>query len=238
MKPLAALLSFLTFVPFAAPAADISVFAAASLRGALEDIAQSYPTPVHLSFGGSGTIARQVASGAPADVVVLAHDDWMDWLATRTPLGVRTSVATNRLVLVGPAGAAAITPDDIAAKLGTGKLAMGQRDAVPAGTYARQWLQSAGVWEELLPYIAETDNVSAALALVAQGATPMGIVYASDALAEPRVTVLYSVPETSHDPITYPLAALTAEGEGFATFLQSDIAGEILIRHGFIPVAQ
>jgi len=237
MKRLAALLYLLTLLPLPALAQGITVFAAASLRGALDEIAGAYGTPLRLSYGGSGTMARQIASGAPADVVVLAHPDWMEWLAERTPLRARSaSIAGNQLVLIGPAGASLLSPQDIAARLGTGKLVMGQRDAVPAGTYARQWLQSAGLWETLLPSIAETDNVRAALALVAQGAAPLGVVYASDARAETQVKVVYEIPPTSHDPITYPAAAMTLEGLGFFAFLHTNAAAAILTRHGFIPV--
>jgi molybdate transport system substrate-binding protein len=234
-------LLFTLCLPLAATAQQITVFAAASLRGALEDIATSGPQNVRLSFGGSGSMARQVAAGAPADVVILANTLWMEWL---TGQGIRdlsdpTPIASNHLVLIGANDARALTsPDDIAPRLGTGRLAMGQRDAVPAGTYARQWLQHAGVWEALSTRLAETDNVRAALALVARGEVPLGIVYASDAIAEPQVRVLLSAAPDSHDPITYLAAGLTPAGIAYITNLISPASATIFARHGFAPVPE
>ena len=112
---------------------------------------------------------------------------------------------------------------------------MGQRDGVPAGIYAHEWLQHIGAWDALQPHLAETDNVRAALALVAVGAAPLGLVYASDAQAEPRVAVIYQVPPDTHDPIRYPAAALTNAGRGFVELLQSPQAAMIFSSHGFAP---
>jgi len=229
-------LFFSALTPAVAAERPVTVFAAASLSGALDEIAVGYDGEVRLSFGGSGTMARQVAAGAPADVVVLANTLWMDWLMQQ---GVLTSeqpvtVAQNTLVLVGPADAkpmAAIA--DLPDRLGADRLAMGQRDAVPAGNYARHWLESQGLWERLHPRLAETDNVRAALALVARGEVPMGIVYASDAVAEPRVKVLWSVEPKQTDPILYPAAAVTKEGAAFLAFLTTSQAQAILLKRGF-----
>ena len=245
MKRIAAFLIWvLICLPLTATAASaerVTVFAAASLRGALEEIAQTYPGEVSLSFGGSGTIARQIAAGAPADVVVLANTLWMDWLSTNGAqfIGQPRPIAGNTLALIGPKGAEPMTDlNALPTRLGTGRLAMGHRDAVPAGTYARQWLEAAGLWDAVKDRLAETDNVRGALAFVARGAAPLGIVYASDAIAEPAVTVLWQAPTSDHDPIIYPAAALTPPGEAFLRKLTSAKAAEIFSAHGFAPVPQ
>jgi molybdate transport system substrate-binding protein len=234
-----ATLVFMLALP--ARAQPVTVFAAASLRDAVAEIALSYPDKVTTSFAGSGTLARQIAAGAPVEVVILAHPDWADWMEGRGLIleGTRRDVAGGTLVVVGAPDAHPFTdtPDskEFFEVLRGGRLAMGQRDGVPAGSYARQWLQSTGLWGPLLPYIAETDNVRAALALVAQGAAPLGIVYASDAAAEPRVRVLYTVPATAHAPIRYPAAAVTEAGRAFLDHLASDNAAAIFAKHGFAP---
>jgi len=227
---------------FALPVAaqSVTVFAAASLRDALTEAAQSYPESVTFSFAGSGTLARQIAAGAPADAVVLAHRDWAEWLMARGRLvvGDLRDVAGGQLVLIGADGADEITNPDgatLTRALASGRLAIGQRDGVPAGTYAREWLTHIGAWDSLAPQLAETDNVRAALALVAAGAAPLGIVYASDAQAEPRVKILYSIPADSHSPIRYPAAALTPAGRAFVEFLTSPQAVAIFHKHGLTP---
>lgn len=217
----------------------VTIFAAASLRGALEAVlGDAHPAPVTVSYGGSGTMARQVAQGAPADLVILASPDWMDWLETHAPLlpGSRRDLLSNTLVLVGPKGAAALPdPDAVAllAALGDGRLAMGQRDAVPAGSYARAWLTHIGAWDALQPHLAETDNVRAALALVALGEAPLGVVYDSDALAEPGVDVLWAIPGDQHPAILYPAAAITPRGAALLATLSSPGAATTFARFGF-----
>ena len=222
--------------------ADTTVFAAASLRGALGEIAALSTTPVTLSYAGSGTTARQVSVGAPADVVILAHPRWMDWLETRGAVlaGSRCNVANNSLVLIGPNGAVPLTtPTEIPQRLDQGRLAMGQRDSVPAGIYAQSWLEIADLWDHVMDQLAEVENVRLALALVARGETPLGVVYSSDAQAEPRVDVVYNVPETAHDPITYPAAAITEDGRAFLRLLSSPEATAIFQNNGFaIPEAR
>jgi molybdate transport system substrate-binding protein len=218
----------------------VTVFAAASLRDAVTEISEGYPADVTLSFGGSGTLARQIAAGAPADVVILAHRDWATWMTEQglTLDGTLTEVAGGRLVVIGAPGAPPLDAPDapaLLAALNGGRLAMGQRDGVPAGAYAREWLTGIGAWDALLPALAETDNVRAALALVAQGAAPLGVVYASDALAEPRVSVLYEVPAVAHSPIRYPAAAVTDAGRAFVAHLASPGAAATFARYGFAP---
>jgi molybdate transport system substrate-binding protein len=142
------------------------------------------------------------------------------------------------LVVIGAVGADEITNPDgatLTRALASGRLAIGQRDGVPAGTYAREWLTHIGAWDTLAPQLAETDNVRAALALVAAGAAPLGIVYASDAQAEPKVKILYSIPADTHSPIRYPAAALTPAGRAFVEFLTSPQAAAIFRKHGLTP---
>ena len=222
----------------AAPAAAerVTVFAAASLRGVLEDIAASYDGEVTLSFGGSGTMARQVSAGAPADIIALASPLWMDWLAEQ---GLITAdsvqiIARNSLVVIGPAGAAPLAgPEALLLRLGSDRLAMGQRDAVPAGAYAQTWLRASGLWLDISDQLAETDNVRAALALVARREVPLGVVYATDAMAEPQVSVLYEVPQMNTGPIVYPAAALTTNGRPFLAYLGGPAAQAVFAAHGF-----
>ena len=231
----------------AAPAVaqgKVTVFAAASLRGVLEEVAELpalQDVSLRFSYGGSGTLARQVAAGAPADAILLASPDWMSWLQGKGVIaaGDTTVVAGNRLVLVGPEGAENL-PDlqTLPDRLTHGRLAMGHRQAVPAGVYARQWLETAGLWETLQARLAETDNVRAALALVAQGHAPLGIVYASDAATEPRVQVLWQIAPQDHDAIRYPAAVLTPAGATFVEVLQSAAAASLFASHGFEQVAE
>ena len=220
-----------------AAARDLTVFAAASLRGALDEVAALSDTPVAISYGGSGAMARQVAQGAPADVVVLANPQWMSWLQDQGVVAadVPVTLLTNTLVLIGHDSPALPDPDATAllARLDGQRLAMGQRQSVPAGIYARAWLEQIGAWEALEPHLAEVENVRAALALVARGDAPLGVVYGSDALAEPGVHVLWEIPADQHPPITYPAAALTPEGARFMAILSSPQAAEIFANYGF-----
>jgi molybdate transport system substrate-binding protein len=221
---------------FGTARADITVFAAASLRGALDEIAALSDTPVTISYGGSGTIARQIAQGAPADVVILAHPRWMDWLESQNAIlaNSRVNIAHNSLVVIGPAGARAITDArEIQTRLEQGRLAIGQRDAVPAGIYTQEWLASIGQWDTLKSQLAEVENARFALALVARAEAPLGVVYRSDAQAEPKVDILYNIPPGAHEKITYPAAATTEDGNIFITLLTSSKATHILETHGF-----
>lgn len=215
--------------------ARTTVFSAASLSGVLQDISRAYNGELALSFGGSGRMARQVAAGAPVDLLVLAHPIWLEWLTGQDHISISKTaiIASNSLALIGPAGTQPMVPQDIPERLGDGRLAMGQRNAVPAGSYARDWLQSEDLWQQLQSRLAETDNVRAALALVARQETPLGIVYATDALAEPRVRVLYEVPTTRHAPIHYLAIALSPNGAALLDFLTGRKATEIFAAHGF-----
>lgn len=226
----AALILAFALAPGAARAADVLVFAAASLKTALDDVAAAFEaqtgSEVAVAYAGSSALARQILAGAPADIFISANTLWMDEVEAAGLLakGSRRDLLGNRLVLVGPADLSAVSPADLsaealAARLGDGRLAMALVDAVPAGMYGKSALASLGLWEALAPRIAQADNVRAALALVARGEAPLGIVYATDAAAEPRVSVLATFPEESHPPIVYPVARLADAGEPAAAFL-------------------
>ena len=233
-------------------AADVTVFAAASLKNALDEISATFEAEtghsVSLSLAGSSLLARQIALGAPADIYLTASPEWMDYLEGENRLipGSRRDLLGNRLVLVAPIknpGAIAGFEDPaLFDHLGQGKLAMAMVEAVPAGVYGKSALQSLGLWQDLAPHVAQTDNVRAALALVAAGAAPLGVVYASDARAEPRVSVLAEFPAQSHAPIRYPLALVQGPGgpavEAFFAYLQGPKARDAFLSAGFDVIAE
>lgn len=223
------------------------ILAAASLQESLEAVAKvwtakGHPAPV-LSFAGSSALARQVEAGAPADLFISADEEWMDTLAGKGLIRpqTRATMLGNSLVLIAPA-ASRIALDPVpgfglAQALGSGKLALADPAGVPAGRYARQALEKLGVWDQVAGRVAAGDSVRAALALVAQGEAPLGIVYATDATAEPRVRVVATFPAASHVPITYPVAVLktsrSPDTEALRTFLLSAQAQAMFRRYGF-----
>lgn len=221
----------------------VQIFAAASLRGGLDAALAEWPGTTSVSYGGSGAIARQVAQGAPADLVVLANPDWDAWLSSRAP-GITHDPALlgNGLVLVGTEGSLAFgsSPDltTLSRFLGDRRLAMGQHRAVPAGQYAREWLEHIGAWDPLKAKLAEAENVRSALAFVARGEAPLGIVYASDAAAEPRVAVLWKIPPDAHSTIQYPARAFSDKGAKVLQYLQTQTVQRIFETHGFLPGAK
>lgn len=216
------------------------IFAAASLAEALKAVTADMQPAPRLSFGGSGTMARQIDQGAPADVVILANPLWMDWLDARGHVqpGSRRAPLGNRLALVGPLDAlplAMFSTQAILDRLGpTGRLAMGAHRAVPAGQYAAAWLADQQVWDSLRPRLAETDNVRAALALVQRGEVPLAIVYASDLVAAPEAArMVWDIPNDQQPDIRYALAALTPQGIALADALTTPEALAIFARFGF-----
>lgn len=205
-----------------AAAEGVTVFAAASLQTALDEIAAGWEAEtgndVTLSYAGTPQIAQQIAQGAPADLILAASTDWMDELDAQGFLepDTRRDLLGNALVLIahGEAPPVEIGPGlDLSALLNGGKLAMALVDSVPAGVYGKEALTSLGLWDATAPQVAQAENVRAALALVSTGEAPLGIVYASDAIAAQgageAVSVLGTFPDDSHAPITYP-AALVA----------------------------
>lgn len=222
------------------------MFAAASLKTALDEIASEFEQEtglgVTVSYAASSVLARQIQLGAPADLFISANVDWMDTLQDQDLIdpASRTDLLGNGLVLVvGGEGAdiAEMQPENaLASALEDGYLAMALVDAVPAGIYGKAALESLGLWQGVQGQIAQTDNVRAALALVATGAVPMGIVYRSDAQVEGRVHVIAEFSADLHPPIIYP-AAITAAGaesaQVFLNHLQSQPARDVFEEQGF-----
>jgi molybdate transport system substrate-binding protein len=234
--------------PRTAQAEDVTVFAASSLRTAMEAIGDGFEAEtghrLTLAHGGSSALARQITLGAPADVFISANTDWMDWLDGQGALerGTRFDLAGNQLILIGHGAAGPTWPelsrDVLIDALGDRPLAMALVDAVPAGLYGRSALQSLGFWEAVSSRIVQVDNVRAALALVALGEAPLGIVYQSDARAAPAVSVLYTFPEATHAPIRYPVAILAGRSDpasrAFLDYLRGPVARAALERNGFL----
>ena len=220
-------------------AEGVTIFAAASLREATEALSEQYHAqtddqPV-LVFASTSTVARQVSQGAPADVALLADQDWADWLIGQGVVSESTPFAGNRLVLVSASTQSLRQVTGLTDVLGGGVLAMAQAEAVPAGRYGKAALEYSGLWEELSPQIVQAANVRAALRFVERGEAPFGIGYASDLVALPDLHEVYSFAPDSHPPIVYVAAQTTPEGAEFMTFLQSDSAQEILQTWGFSP---
>ncbi len=234
-----------------AAAAEVSVFAAASLKNAMDEIAAGYAAETGgkavVTLAGSSALARQIEQGAPADVFISANPGWMDELESQGMVepGSRFDLVSNSIVLIAhdaDIAPVAIGPDtDLAGMLGDRRLAMALVDAVPAGVYGKAALESLGLWEKIAPQVAQADNVRAALALVATGEAPLGVVYATDAVAEDRVTVIGTFPASSHPPIVYPAAAIAGRGAQAAAFLdhlRSPAARAALERQGFVTAAE
>ena len=242
------LLGLLCQAPVAPAAArELTIFAAASLTDVLQQIGEAYKADtgqsVRFSFAASSALARQIESGAPVDVFVSADQDWMDYLQNRKLIQAttRVDVVGNALVLIAPADSSLrlkIAPGfALLAALGpTGRLATGDPAAVPVGRYAQAALTQLGVWQAVAGRVVAADNVRTALNFVARGEAPVGVVYASDAQAEPKVRVLDVFPASSHTPIRYPAAAITQaapEAGQFLSFLQSERARTLFRKAGF-----
>lgn len=244
---LALLAGLLMLAPARVAARGPLVLAAASLQEAMSDAADAWAKRRHerpvLSFAGSSALARQIEARAPADLFVSADEEWMDYVAGKGLLrtGTRAPFLSNRLVLIAPAGRRTNLTIGrnfpLARALGSGRLAMADPDAVPAGKYGAAALTSLGVWNGVKDRIARADNVRATLALVERGEVPFGIVYATDAAASKKVRVVGTFPPGSHPPITYPLALLktsaSREAEAFRRFLLSREGKAIFARRGF-----
>jgi molybdate transport system substrate-binding protein len=231
----------------AATAQDVTVFAAASLTNVLEQIGKRYReeggTPVKFSFAASSTLAKQIESGAEADIFASADEQWMDYLAQRGLIveGTRASRLGNTLVLITPSSqprSVDIKPGfDLAGLIGDGRLATGDPAHVPVGRYAEQALTKLGVWPAVAPKLARTESVRAALALVERGEAPFGIVYGTDAAVSPKVHVAGTFPADTHTPITYPIAIIAKrdrpEVRRFLQYLNGPEAGAVFRAAGF-----
>ncbi|RST31461.1 molybdate ABC transporter substrate-binding protein [Sphingomonas ginkgonis] len=236
-----------TAVPAVAAEKAPVVLAAASLQEALTDAAADWGRRGHakpvISFAGSSALARQIDSGAPADLFISADEDWMNDVQSKgfVRAGTRSNFLANTLVLVAPASSRVRVTIrrglPLAQALGNGRLAMADPDAVPAGKYGKAALTSLGVWPALAGKVAKAENVRAALALVERGEAPFGIVYATDAKASGKVRVVGVFPAASHPPIVYPMAILknasSPAAEPFRRFLLSGTGKAFFARRGF-----
>ena len=236
-------------LPFAsAQDASLLVFAAASMKNALDDANAAFTkqsgVKVVTSYDASSALMKQIEAGAPADVFVSADLKWMDYGSQKKLIkdDTRINLLGNKLVLIAPKnfsiGNVTIEPGfDLAKLAGDGRVATGDVKAVPVGIYAQAALQKLGAWDAVEPKMAMTTNVRAALVLVARGEVPLGIVYSTDAKVEPGVKVIGVFPENSHDPIIYPVAATATstspEVARYLNFLRSLAAKEIFEHYGF-----
>jgi molybdate transport system substrate-binding protein len=232
-----------------APAADTSltIFAAASMKNALDEVDAAYTAAsgitIAASYAASSALAKQIAQGAPADVFLSADTDWMDEAIRQKTINeaTLTDLLGNSIVLVAPKASpiepVTIGPGfDLARLAGDGRIATGDVQAVPVGKYAKAALQKLGAWDAVANKFAMADSVRAALALVARQEAVLGIVYATDAKVEPAVRIVGRFPDDSHPPIVYPVAAtVTArpEARGYLAFLRSPAARAIFERYGF-----
>lgn len=227
--------------------APITVFAAVSLKNALDEVDGAYTAesriPVRAAYAASSALARQIEQGAPADAFISADSNWMDHLAQCKLIvaASRRDVMSNHLALIAPAGSSVrLTIRKgfaLARALGDGRLAIAGPE-VPAGKYARASLTALGVLDSVKDQLAPAENVRGALAFVAQGEAPLGIVYDTDARSEPRVKIVGLFPDDSHPRIVYPAALVSASTNGGAAaylgFLQGPQASAIFRRYGFI----
>jgi molybdate transport system substrate-binding protein len=241
---------FLALALVVAPAAaqDVTVFAAASLKNALDDVAKEWNAETGkkavISYAASSALAKQIAEGAPADLFISADLAWMDHVekAGLVADGTRKNLLGNSIVLIAPkdstAGVKLLKDVDLAAALGAdGKLAMADVKAVPAGKYGKAALESLGAWAGVESKVAQADNVRAALALVSRGEAPLGIVYKTDAAVDTGVKIVDTFPADSHPEIIYPAAQLkdgkSADKKAFFDYLGSAKAKTAFEKQGF-----
>lgn len=233
------------------PAPEITVLAAASLQGSLDKVSAAWMRAsgqsVRISYASSAALARQIEQGIPADLFISADAQWMDYLQDRKLIdsASRVDLLGNRLVLVAPASSplrkVALTRAGLDAALGKARLAMAETASVPAGRYGKQSLVALGLWQGVSGRLAEGDSVRAALNFVARGEAPLGIVYATDARAEPKVRVVAEFPERTHAKIVYPAARIVSSADpnrsaGFLRFLKGALAQTLFKADGFRPL--
>lgn len=230
---------------------SLTVFAAASLKNALDDTNAAFTKAtgikVTASYAASSALAKQIENGAPADIFISADLNWMDYVAGKNLIKAdsRTNLLGNKLVLIAGKDSklANVKIDqgfDIAKLAGDNRIAVADVKAVPAGLYAKAALEKLGAWAAAEPKLAQAENVRATLAFVARGETPIGIVYETDAKIEPSVKIIGTFPDGSYPPVTYPIAATTSAKAGAAkylAFLRGDAAKAIFERYGFSVLA-
>jgi molybdate transport system substrate-binding protein len=234
-------------LPALAQSGDPVVFAAASLKNALDEATAQWSKQsgkkVSISYGASSALAKQIEAGAPAQMFISADLDWMNHVAEKKLIKpeTRSNLLANRIVLVAPKDSnvtLTVGPNFALAKaLNGGKLAMANTDSVPAGKYGKAALEKLGVWSSVQSSIAQAQDVRAALALVARKEAPLGIVYQTDAAAEPNVKIVGAFPENSHPPIIYPIAltsnATSPDITSLLTYLRSPAARPAFEKQGF-----
>ncbi len=221
----------------------LTIFAAASTTNVIEQLALIYEqqtgVKVMTSFASSSTLARQIEQGAKADLYLSANTKWMDYLQDRDLIApkMRVDLLANRIVLIAPTSSSPKTWQSLEPLNDlTDKLAMGDPDHVPAGMYGKTSLTNLGFWDKIVSQVVPAKDVRGALLLVETGQASLGLVYATDAAASKKVNVIYALPETSHQPVRYPLALMKAtsnEAAAFAVYLQSDEARSVFERAGF-----
>jgi molybdate transport system substrate-binding protein len=226
---------------------SLTVFAAASLKNALDDIDAAYAAKTGIkivaSYAASSTLAKQIEQGAPADIFLSADTDWMDYATAKKNIDepTRVNLLGNSIVLIAPKDSkidnVTIGPGfDLAKLAGDGKIATGDVKAVPVGRYAKAALEKLDAWQTAEPKFAMAESVRAALTLVARGEAVLGIVYSTDAKVEPGVKIVGTFPADSHPPVIYPVAATAtakAEAAGYLAFLRSSTAKTIFEKYGF-----
>jgi len=227
---------------------DMVVFAAASLKNALDEIATGWSTDTgkpapKISYAASSALAKQIEQGAPADLFISADLDWMDYLAGKNLIkaDTRFNLLGNKIVLIAPRDSKITHVDikgaDLAKALNGGRLSMANVDSVPVGKYGKAALEKLGAWNDVKDHLAQAENVRAALLLVARGEAPLGIVYSTDAAAEPNVKIVAAFPEDSHPPIIYPAALVkdskNVDATAFLDFLRSAKARTAFEKQGF-----
>lgn len=229
--------------------AEITVFAAASLSNALEEIGKGYEAATHgkvkFSFAASSALAKQLEAGAPAQVFMSADEKWMDYAAEKNLIDAasRKTPIGNKLVLIAPTDSrldkvAIAKGADLAGLLGTdGRLATGDPDHVPAGLYAKEAFQTLGLWGTLEPRLARADSVRGALAFVEKGETPLGVVYETDAKVSPKVKIVGVFPADSHKPVVYPFAIVkgqdTPSTRKFFDYATGESGLSVFAKYGF-----
>jgi molybdate transport system substrate-binding protein len=244
-----ALLALATFgAPLRASAEELLVFAAASLKPALDEILATPDAKalgeIKASYAASSQLEHQIEAGAPASIFISADQDWMDAAAAKGRIiqETRIDLLGNALVLVSPKDSKVsleiARKFDLARALGTdGRIAIGEPNSVPAGKYAKSALVSLGVWDSIESRIVSADNVRAALNFVAKGEAPLGVVYRSDAVSEPAVRIVDTFPDASHAPIVYPAAVVTdhdtAAARKLLALMRAPASQAIFVRHGF-----
>lgn len=237
----------LTPLPALTQDSSITIFAAASLKNAVDDINTAFTAKAKVkavaSYAASSALMKQIEQGAPADIFISADLEWMDYGSQKKLVkdDTRVNLLANRLVLIAPKASKLDTVDikqgfDLAKLAGDGRVATGDVRAVPVGKYAKAALEKLGSWTAAEPKMAMAENVRAALSLVARGEAPLGIVYETDAKIEPNVKIVGIFPQDSYPPVTYPAAlTVTAKPDAaqYISFLRSQAAKEIFEKYGF-----